>query len=139
MPIDLGARIGGLHMKKIQKLEAHHKRTIRPREVGNPAAITQLENHLPTVMSEIQIDYLAITVLCHKILQNLCNTIIEKFAYPSTTMSNGTALSFMVATILDQTLEVERKMRGPFDGGPLLKCAKDVFEATVEGHLEDEE
>lgn len=91
-------------------------------------------------MSEMQIDYIAVTILCHKILLNKSNMLSAKFGYSSNTaVSLGVSLSFMVWDILDQTWKSEQRTRGAFDGGPYLKSVRDVFEATVEAHLEDEE
>jgi hypothetical protein len=113
-------------------------RALATRQLTPLQFITQLENHLPTLISDMQIDYFSITILCHTILKNIRTALIEKFKCPTTTLSDGAGLAFMIATVLDHTAKAKRSIKGKFDGGELLLLCRDVFEKVVGNHLVDD-
>ncbi|RDI78406.1 hypothetical protein Vi05172_g11604 [Venturia inaequalis] len=118
----------------------HRKRVISS-EPTPLQYIARLEEHVPALMAEVQIDYISTTILCYKILRGVHDVMVAKYAYPvsSTMMDNGMGLSHMVATLLERTYQFQRMGRGKFDWGIYMNAARDVFEETLEDYLEDED
>lgn len=94
--------------------------------------ITQLETHLPRLVSETRIDYFGITAISHQILKRIRAALIAETDYPgSKTAANRVGVALMVASVMQRALIVKKATKGDFDGGSTLLLVRDVFEKAL--------